>query len=378
MRRRVRAAGIVLSLLGLGALLTTARSVGSPGNDVKQAVQYTVLPSVSQGNLTVFPVISSTSFNTGALMTLDEGVRSGQVVITEAGSTTGLVRPRRSDGGVWTERPFPPERTMAQVNQLSLINNSDRPLILLAGEIVVGGKQDRVVGKDRIIPAHSDPVALDVFCVEPHRWMGASAHFGTLHFSMAQPSIRFKAMADQSQQEVWNQVDKSRSAFVAAAPPVEARAMQATSSYAGTIENGAAQRQIDSIAVPIARSYEKLFSELRSRNAVGAVVAVNGEIIWADVFASSELLQRYWPKLLRSYAAEALTPGYSPAIAKLPPTQQNAQDFLSVAGAKHENIETEPGVYRNTEIAGDNFDAFLLTALLPDTGFTVHMAKMKR
>ena len=66
----------------------------------------------------------------------------------------------------------------AQVNQLVLVNNSKRPLILLAGEIVTGGKQDRVIGKDRIIPAESDPIDLGVFCVEPGRWTGSSDRFG--------------------------------------------------------------------------------------------------------------------------------------------------------------------------------------------------------
>ena len=59
-----------------------------------------------------------------------------------------------------------------------LVNNSKRPLILLAGEIVTGGKQDRVIGKDRIIPAESDPIDLGVFCVEPGRWVGSSDRFG--------------------------------------------------------------------------------------------------------------------------------------------------------------------------------------------------------
>ena len=59
-----------------------------------------------------------------------------------------------------------------------LVNNSKRPLILLAGEIVTGGKQDRVIGKDRIIPAESDPIDLGVFCVEPGRWTGSSDRFG--------------------------------------------------------------------------------------------------------------------------------------------------------------------------------------------------------
>jgi len=47
------------------------------------------------------------------------------------------------------------------------LGSSSRPLLLLACEIVSGGKQDRVIGKDRILPAESDPVDLSVFCVEP-------------------------------------------------------------------------------------------------------------------------------------------------------------------------------------------------------------------
>jgi len=47
--------------------------------------------------------------------------------------------------------------------------------------------------------------------------------------------------------------------------------------------------------------------ELRERNAVGVVVAVDGRLIWADLFASTALLEKYWPKLIRSYAAGSLT-----------------------------------------------------------------------
>jgi hypothetical protein len=48
---------------------------------------------------------------------------------------------------------------------------------LLAGEIVTGGKQDRIIGKDRLVPAESDPVDLSVFCVEPGRWVERSSKF---------------------------------------------------------------------------------------------------------------------------------------------------------------------------------------------------------
>lgn len=264
-----------------------------------------------------------------------------------------------------------------EVNRLALINRSDHPLLLLAGEIVTGGKQDRVVGRDRIVPAHSDAVPLDVFCVEPHRWVGASAEFGATASAMAQPSVRSMAMAERSQQEVWNQVAKSRSAFAAAVPLPQAAAMQSSSSYAGALENRAVSARVDSIAIPIERSYEKLMPQLRAANAVGVIVAVNGEIIWADVFASPALLQKYWSKLVRSYAAEALRPHPSQVISLDRLSQMQAQEFLNQLYGNRENIVTEPGVYRNTEFQGYDFDAFLLTSLLPKTGFAVHIAKMK-
>jgi hypothetical protein len=334
-----------------------------------------VLEPISQGNLTIFPVSASTAYETKSFLSLDEGVRSGKVLVTEKGSGQGLVRPRPSDG-VWRERPIPFHTEGAEVNRLALINNSDRPLLLLAGEIVTGGKQDRVVGKDRIIPAHSEPVDLDVFCVEPHRWVEYSSDFGSFKFLMAQPSVRSKAMADHDQQQVWNQVDQSRRAFLAVVP--EASAIRSSSSYAMAAQDRAVQERIDSVAVPLARSYEKLPDELRSKHAVGVVVAVNHQIVWTDVFADPALFERYWPKLIRSYAAEALSPSAGPALSRTPPTREMAQSFLDMTGAKHESIETEPGIYRNTEIKGDDYDAFVLTSLLPDTGFTMHLAKMKR
>ena len=114
---------------------------------------------------------------------------SGDVVVTEAGNAGPLVRPRRGHP-VWDEHP----RGGAQVNQLVLINNSKRPLLLLAGEIVTGGKQDRIIGKDRLVPAESDPVDLSVFCVEPGRWVARSEKFAA-PMAMVQPSVRDTAVA---------------------------------------------------------------------------------------------------------------------------------------------------------------------------------------
>ncbi len=357
-RKQIVGIGLVMALATL-VVLSMRPDLGEAG---QMGSNYKVLAPISRGNLTIFPVVADRTFNTQNFLTLDEGVRSGEVVVSEAGSVRPLVR-RQGEY-------FP--RDGAEVNRLVLENNSNRPLILLAGEIVTGGKQDRVVAKDRIVPPKSDPIDLSVFCVEPERWVVTKAQFGSFSSQMAQPSVRRSAMAEQNQQKVWAEVHSSAQSMALQASPPAAREMSGTSSYAGVMANEEVKRKVDAMAAPLEQSYLGLMRELRERNAVGVVVAVNGHIIWADMFASTALLEKYWPKLIRSYAAEALTEGKNSER----PDLKDAQAFLQDFGARREAQETEPGVYRRTELTGSDFTAFTLTALLPGTGFDVHIAKM--
>ena len=266
----------------------------APAGEVASTSGYKVLAPIRHGNLTVFPVVAAASHDTQQFLTLDEGLHSGEVVVTESGSLQPLMRRRNyiPQGG-------------AQVNQLVLVNNSKKPLILLAGEIVTGGKQDRVIGKDRLVPAESDPVDLSVFCVEPGRWTATSAKFGALNSTMAQPAVRAKAMGDKDQSQVWAAVRGAQSAASETVTPEASGELAQSSSYARLMQNAQVKQKVDSVAEPIQRTYQSLIKELRDRNAVGVVAAINGEIVWADIFASTSLLEKYWPKLVQSYAAEA-------------------------------------------------------------------------
>jgi hypothetical protein len=345
---------------------------------------YKVLDPIRHGNLTIFPVVAAKTYPTSEFLTLDEGLRSGEVVVTEAGSVQGLIRRHN--------RPIP-HYDGAEVNKLVLVNNSARPLLLLAGEIVTGGKQDRVIGKDRIVPPESDPVDLNVFCVEPGRWVASGDRFGASEkmygaypaqgagnssatppmAMMAQPSVRSKAMGDKNQQEVWDAVnaEKQQIEVTVSALAIDGEIAH-TSSYAKINENSEVRKRVDAIAKPIEQSYQSLIHQLRDRNAVGVVVAVNGRVIWADIFASTDLLAKYWPKLVRSYASEAVVT----RAKEVDVTVAKAQTFLADMEGRHETIESEPGIYRHTEVTGDGFQAFSLTSLLPKTGFDVHVAKM--
>jgi hypothetical protein len=329
-----------------------------------------LLSPIRSGNLTVFPVVAGKSYDTAQFLTLDEGLRSGEVVIAEAGQVQGMIRHRPG------EHPSPIHDS-AQVNRLVLVNNSSRPLLLLAGEIVSGGKQDRVIGKDRIVPAESDPVDLSVFCVEPGRWVATG---GTYSFNagatgglLAAPGVRSKVMADKDQQQVWANVAKARSGM-AETITVEGVApiVETTTSYARVMENKDVQKQVDAVAAPVQKGYESVIRQLRDQNAVGVVVAVNGEVVWADIFASTQLLQKYWPKLVRSYAADAVVTRAKGAEV----TTKEAQKFLDALQGHHETADMEPGLYRQSEITGNGYKVFELTSLLPKTGFPLHIAKM--
>lgn len=376
--------GLFTLMVLAGLMLVGQRPVQA--GEVTPSSGFKVLEPIRHGNLSVFPVVTGKSYATGDFLTLDEGLRSGEVVVTEAGNLRGLIR-----GHV---RPAV-QHDGAQVNRLVLVNNSKRPLLLLAGEVVAGGKQDRVIGKDRIVPAESDPVDLSVFCVEPGRWVATSEQFGASGSvyggvvangtaapapatMMVQPSVRAKAMGDKDQNQVWAEVRKQQDAMTrtvevtAAATPIETEALRSTSSYARVMENKGVRQQVDAMAAPIEHDYQSVIKQLHDRHAVGVVVAVNGRIIWADIFASSELLEKYWPKLVRSYASEAVVT----RAKDVEVGEKRAQEFLEDMEGRKETIENEPGVYRHTEVNGDGFKAFSLTSLLPKTGFEVHVAKM--
>src|SRR5437868_13299451 len=129
MRGRLFFAAVVLLLVGL-AWRGQARTGPQPS-----VSGYKVLAPIRHGNLTVFPVVAAKSHDTEEFLTLDEGLRSGEVIVSESGSIRPMVR--RSQ-----PVPVPYPSDGAQVNKLMLVNNSKRSPVLLAGEIVTGGKQD--------------------------------------------------------------------------------------------------------------------------------------------------------------------------------------------------------------------------------------------
>jgi len=369
-----RLIGGVLGLSSLGALGALGFVFGGgptlplPG---KSEGEWRLLEPVRYENLSIFPVVSARAYDTSWFLTLDEGLASGEVQVREQGSE-GMARSR--DGVV------PADSNRASVNQLVLLNRSKRPLLLLAGELVSGGKQDRIIGKDRLMPVGSKPLPLDVFCVEHGRWSSGASF--TDAKTIVHPSVREQATLQRDQGRVWNAVRSGTTAEASpsadearlAAPRI-ARTIQdeaPTESYQKIYESREVRGSVEMYVEEVQRRFARETSGLKGEHVVGVVVAYGGEVAWSDIFASSDLFQQYWKKLLRSYVVEALArPGYREVASR-----ENAGEFLRrLNGRIHE--ETEPGVYRWREINEGRLSQIELDAMEPKL-MTLHRLLIHR
>jgi hypothetical protein len=386
MRGSLMAWGIlgITSFSALAAVLASGGPLPQKGG----AENWRLLEPVTYENMAVFPVVSGHTSETSGFLTLDEALASGDAVVTERGSD--MIR-RTRDG-----RPVPitdQYQSGASVNQLVLVNRGKKPVILLAGELVSGGKQDRIIGKDRIVPVGAEPLPLDVFCVEHGRWSSGST------FKQAQimvhPSVREKAAVDQNQSNVWAAVrsgttSRSGSAGTGsgvgagrntamAAPQISADAIGGvmgttapTQSYSKVYAESRMGQSVDAFAEEVQRRFARATEGLKGEQVVGVVIAYGGEVAWSDIFASPALFERYWPKLLRSYAVEAMARPGTKEQASL----ADARDFLRPLEGT-EKIESDPGVYRWKEVTEGHYAEIELDALRP-AEITLHRLKIHR
>lgn len=381
---------VTCSLLGfftIGGLASMGfTGSGAPQPPPRPEGDWRLLDPVVYQNISIFPVVSSIGQDTGGFLTLDEGLATGEVVVSERG-TEGMARSR--DGAVVI--PYDERRTGAAVNQLVLVNRSKRPLLLLAGELVSGGKQDRIIGKDRIVPVGAPPLPLDVFCVEHGRWSNGANFVASK--TIVHPSVREKAAVDQKQDDVWSAVrggttydysvaGRAGDARPAAPPPppqITSRDLSEvvagnapTQSYEKIYEGSRVGQSVDAFVREVEARFARATSGLKGERVVGVVVAYGGEAAWSDIFASSPLFERYWSKLLRSYAVEAMARPTFKEVA----SREVAGDFLRRLNGR-EIQESEPGVYRWREITDGRYAQIELESLDPKP-MTLHRLFLHR
>ncbi len=191
------------------------------------------------------------------------------------------------------------------VNTLKVENLSDKEIILLAGDILKGGQQDRVVTYDMILPPKSGKVDLAVFCVEltAPRWMrkyqdGDKKFAGSMDV-LAGKDLRKANWLYLSQGAVWDNV-KATQKKLSKNVATQVMTKESPSSL-----------QLSLSVKEVREAAEKYTSELgditKGKNdVIGYAFAINGKVYGADVYGSNTLFQKVWPRLIRSNAIESV------------------------------------------------------------------------
>jgi hypothetical protein len=259
-------------------------------------------------NLTMFPLLSKKD---GSLeyRTLDEALRGGRVHVGEMS--------RRGS-----------------VPELRLENAGELPVLIVDGEELVGAKQNRTVNLTVLVPAHTK-IVLPVSCVEAGRW---SDHSGGLvasdrtHFSRGRASrvasvtqaMESSGSRRSDQGRVWRDIDQVACCLRVPSPT---RAMGAVfEHHRGRIEDHVgALGAID--------------------DQVGALFAIGSEAVGFDLFDRRSTLKALLPKLVRSYAVDALEVAEP---TKSQPDRGPAKAFFEAAGAA--KASTYPAIGLGTDI----------------------------
>lgn len=221
------------------------------------------------------------------------------------------------------------EKDSESVNELVLVNKGDQPLFVMAGEVIIGGKQDRIISKDIIIGANQK-VTVPVSCVEHGRW---SEEKGSRTFrsgkALAHTKLRLQTNYKQ-QQDVWNEVaDKTR----------KRKVENDTQTYrkVAAAEDKDSRKVKESVE-PYAKAFDKAFEDERT---VGFVVVLNGEISGVETFGSPKLFKKLKPKMLASYYVEAVDIPVDAEKAKKEVTVEAVKSFKGKADGKSRKTVVE-------------------------------------
>jgi hypothetical protein len=217
---------------------------------------------------------------------------------------------------------------------LTVQNKSQDAIFMMAGDVVTGGNQDRVIAYHHVIPPASVK-NIEVFCVEQGRSSyydpnAPAAEKQTAAFkgfyNVASPKVRRAVQNSRNQSEVWAAVAKVTESN---------GATSSTNTYAALDQPSEQKEKRDACI--------RFFTDkLTDRPDVLGMVAVShGKVVGIDIFAHPAIFRQHYTPLLHSYVTEAMVDKST-----LDPFVSQAQTikarFESVARlASQNNIESQ-------------------------------------
>ena len=203
------------------------------------------------------------------------------------------------------EQKFVTVHETGTVGQLEVENLSDSfDLYIQAGDVVKGGRQDRTLGVDFVLPAKSGRVPIPSFCVESGRWHRRAEEdagsFSSAKSSLSNKSLRMAAKMSKCQGEVWAKVAEAQDKLSESLDK-NIKACASPSSYLLSVEDDDLLKRKEAYRAALAKIIDD------APDAVGYAFAINGEINTADSYGSGILFRKLWSKLLDAAVLEAIS-----------------------------------------------------------------------
>ncbi|MDX2045183.1 MAG: DUF6569 family protein [Chitinophagaceae bacterium] len=237
----------------------------------------TAAKSYSYENLRLYPIKAKAGFKSqfagvGKYVPLKEALEKKKVVITE-----------KSNGET--------------VSTLTVENVSNDTIIIIVGEVIKGGKQDRIINKDVVLPPKRGKKDLSVYCVESGRWTynsPRSQNEFNSYFNVGSVSLRKTVEKEKSQGKVWSKVEEINNAN---------KTKTETSTYTALTSSENFNKKLS--------AYKKFFKEkfVQEQDVIGVVVVSGDKVLGCDMFATADLFKQNFENLLSSYATEAIISG---------------------------------------------------------------------
>ncbi len=279
----------------------TAPAAAAPEAPAAQA-RFTLAKPATWRGLTVWPVVDTQAKPTpvGDYQTLSEALKAGTLAVTEVDS-----------GG--------------SVPTLQVHNTGAKTVLMTAGEVVQGGKQDRVLVEDVLIEPAKEPQEVAVNCVEQGRWSAGRTGLSFGYGGKAEVALTQAIQGERDQSATWSKVaELNAKKAVALAPADAAELRPSTGTYMASLGQDEVREQVEAGLAQLRPAFEG------QATVVGLVVALDGSLASAEIYGHPRLFAKSRDQALRSAALQVI--GDASAVpAKKTVALKEAQDFLDEA-----------------------------------------------
>jgi hypothetical protein len=252
----------------------------------------------ARSSLAVFPIYESGGPRTHAyeIISFAEAMATGKFKVEEKGS----------------------------VGEVEVTNNTGKYVTILSGEMIFGGRQDRIVAYDRLIPPEKDKkVPVKVFCVEAGRWASGDAPGKKSgDFSCGRSRKKLSSKSKKYGRDVYDNLVNRGLSLVAYSSKYGQKGggqsgiwdnvrkankklgtVNSSSTYRRNLTNAKIHARAAAMVKPIA---DKLVPDGK---VIGYACAMNGKVMFMNVFCNPAMAERYKRRLLKSYALEIMIRG---------------------------------------------------------------------